>query len=205
MQDPEESRLVEEAAAGDAEAREQLLRKHLAELNAYVRLRIGPGIRARESSQDIAQSVCREVLGDLDRFEYRGPNSFRNWLLLRAEHKLRDRGRFWNREKRAAGREVPIQGAEDQERGLFEQLRSFFTPSRDAVAREELEQLEQGFAELPEDYRRVIVLSRVLGLSHEELAREMGRTPSATRTLLSRALARLALVLEGDQGTNVTL
>lgn len=205
MPNSDESRLVESAAAGDAEARGALLQRHLAELNAYVRLRVGPGIRARESSLDIAQSVCREVLGDLDRFEYRGANSFRNWLLLRAEHKIRDRGRFWKREKRTARREVSIQGTEAEERSLLEQLRTFFTPSRDAVAREELEQLERAFAELPDDYRRVIVLSRVLGLAHEEIAREMERSPNATRTLLSRALARLAVAMEDGQGRNVTL
>jgi RNA polymerase sigma-70 factor (ECF subfamily) len=211
MQSSDEGRLVESAAAGDAAAREALLQRHLAELNAYVRLRVGPGIRSRESSLDIAQSVCREVLGDLDRFEYRGANSFRNWLLLRAEHKIRDRGRFWSREKRAAALEVPIHGGhgrpagEDDEQGVLEQLRCLFTPSRDAVAREELEELERAFARLPEDYRRVIVLSRVLGLAHEEIAREMERSPNATRTLLSRALARLAVAMENGQGRNVTL
>jgi len=201
----DESRLVAEAAAGDAEAREALLQRHLAELNAFVRLRVGPGIRSRESSLDIAQSVCREVLGDLERFEYRGEGSFRNWLLLRAEHKIRDRGRFWSREKRTARREVALHGSEEEERSVLEQLRSFFTPSRDAVAREELEGLERSFAELPEDYRRVIVLSRVVGLTHEEVAREMERSPNATRTLLSRALARLAVAIERGQGRNVTL
>ena len=42
----------------------------------------------------------------------------------------------------------------------------------------------------------MILLTRVAGLSHAEVAREMGRTPIATRTLLSRALARLATALE---------
>ena len=42
----------------------------------------------------------------------------------------------------------------------------------------------------------VVVLVRLQGLGHAEAARRMGRTESATRTLLSRALARLATELE---------
>lgn len=188
--------LLERAAGGDEQAREALLARHLAELTAFVRLRLGPALRARETSSDIAQSVCREVLEDLGGFEYRGAHGFRNWLLLRADRKIRDRGRFWTRLKRSAHRELPLVAQEDEEQRVFEQLRTLFTPSRDAVAREELQRLERAFRELPDDYRRVIVLSRVLGLSHEEVARELDRTPIATRTLLSRALARLAAAME---------
>jgi len=162
-------------------------------LRAFVRLRLGDRLRSRESSQDIAQSVCREALTDLDRFEYRGPHSFRNWLYLHAERKIRDRGRFWGRERRDMDREHG-RGAEKDE--LEAQIRTFFTPSRDAAAREELERVEQAFRQLPEDYRRVIILVRVLGLPHREAASELGRTELATRTLLSRALARLALLVE---------
>ena len=45
---------------------------------------------------------------------------------------------------------------------------------------------------LPDEYRQVILLARIVGLSHADLAREMGRSETAVRTLLHRALARLA-------------
>ena len=188
--------LLERAAAGDERAREELLERHLGELTAFVRLRLGAALRRRESSLDIAQSVCREALEDLAGFEYRGEQGFRNWLLLHAERKIRDRGRFWSRLKRSAHAERPLEGLDETDRRVHEQLRTLFTPSRDAVAREELERLEQAFRELPDDHRQVIVLVRVAGLSHAEVAREMDRTESATRTLLSRALARLAAAME---------
>jgi DNA-directed RNA polymerase specialized sigma24 family protein len=56
--------------------------------------------------------------------------------------------------------------------------------------------VRRAFDELPADQRRVILLARIDGLAHEEIARRLGRTPLATRSLLSRALARLALILE---------
>ena len=176
-----------------------LVEAHLGALRAFVRLRLGESLRQRETSLDLVQSVVREALEDLKGFEYRGETSFRQWLLRRAESKIRDRARFWRRDRRAAEREVSGDGtghdggeADD----LGQQLATFFTPSRHAAAREELERVERAFLSLPEDWRRVILMARVLGLSHEEIGVELGRTPLATRTLLCRALARLTTLLE---------
>ena len=80
--------------------------------------------------------------------------------------------------------------------GAHAGLLSLCTPSRDAAGKEDLERLERAFARLSTDQQEVIRLARFAGLVHEEVARRMGRTPSATRSLLSRALARLATLLE---------
>ena len=42
----------------------------------------------------------------------------------------------------------------------------------------------------------MIRLSRFVGLPHREIARRLGRSEGAVRTLLSRALASLAVKLE---------
>jgi RNA polymerase sigma factor (sigma-70 family) len=168
---------------------------HVGALRAYVRLRIGGAIRAREESADIAQSVVREALEDLPRFSG-DDGGLRGWLLRRAENKIKDRGRFWKRERRDAAREIAADA--DADAGVLAECRSFLTPSRDVSAKEELERVERAFARLSEDQRRVILLARVAGLAHAEVAREMGRTELATRTLLSRAMARLVVLLEED-------
>lgn len=194
-----EQELVEQAVAGNKEARERLFGDHLAGLRAYVRTRLGAALRKREESVDIAQSVVREALRDLDGFRFQGAGSFRRWLLVRAENKLRDRGRFWKRDKRAEDVEVDIEAVNTRGARLDAietALLDLASPSRAAVAREELKRVEQAFAELPDDYRRVILLTRIAGLSHAEVALEIGRTETATRIVLSRALARLALLLE---------
>jgi RNA polymerase sigma-70 factor (ECF subfamily) len=182
--------LVSRAAGGEEAARAELLAQHLGALRAYVRMRLGRALRAKEESAELAQSVVREALEDLPRLEDRGHDGFRRWLLVRAEHKIQDRGRFWRRERRDARREVAPATAADRA------LHSLTTPSRVAAGREELARLERAFAELPADQREVILKSRVAGLTHEQIAREMGRTPQATRSLLSREMARLAMRLE---------
>lgn len=171
----------------------------MAALRSYVRARLGERLRAKETSQDLVQSICREVLADLDRYEERPGSTFRDWLLRAAENKIVDKVRFWGRERRSSDREVPLEAAASDstdDARLLAQVYSLASPSQAAVAREELERLERAFRELPDDYRQAIVLSRVHGLSGAELAAKLGRTEGATRTLLSRALARLALVMD---------
>lgn len=184
--------LIRRAQEGNPEAREELLCAHVPALRAFVSLRLGRALRSREDSVDLVQSVLGDVLGDLDRFEYRGPGSFRQWLMRRADNKIRARGRFWSRLKRAGGFDSgPYPELIDDVR----ESASFLTPSRNATTREELEALERAFATLSDVDRQVILLSKLGGLSHEALAEELGRTPSATRSLLSRALAKLATQL----------
>lgn len=175
---------------------EELLADHLGLLRGYVRRRLGAKIRSKETSLDLVQSVCREALDDLSRFEDRGEGSFRRWLFTRAENKIRDRGRFWGRERRAVDREVPLESGPAEEQAGPEPLASYDTPDQRAAAREDLARLESAFADLPEDYREVLVLSKLEGLTGAEVAQRIGRSQSATRTLLCRALARLGTALE---------
>lgn len=177
----------------------RLLEDHLAGLRAFVHLRLGRALRAKEESQDLVQSVCREVLADLPHFEPRAGASFRDWLFRLAENKIRDRWRHWQREKRNVAREVELDATEIEDASVCADLANLCTPSRVAAGREELARLERAFCELPDDYREVIVLARLRGLTHAQIAEHLGRTELATRTLLSRALARLALAMEdGD-------
>ena len=172
----------------------QRIAEQMGALRAYVRLRLGRALRAREDSIDIAQSVVREALEDADRFSG-GDDGLRAWLCKRAENKIRDRGRFWARQRRDSAKETAQ--ADDPE--LIDAYGSLLTPSRVAAGREELARVEEAFAKLSEDQRRVILLARVANLSHAEVALAMDRTEIATRSLLSRAIARLAMLLESSR------
>lgn len=188
--------------------REALLAQHLDLLRTYVRRRLGPRMRTKEESLDLVQSVCREALGDLSRFEDRGAGSFRRWLLARAENKIRDRGRFWRRDRRDPDREVSLAARprDTAAAELGDQLADPSTPAQAAAAREELARFERAFSDLPEHYRHVIVLQKLEGLPHAEVARRLERSPAATRTLLCRALARLSTAMEDSpaQGSKDT-
>lgn len=190
----DEPSLVSRASSGDPVAVDALLENHLPGLRAYIRLRMGKELRMRESCSDLAQSVCREVLEHLDRFQYRGEAEFRRWLYVEAQRKIANRVQFHRAKRRDVEREVHAPSAADDAR-LSAVYGGTLTPSRRLLAKEQVERLEEAFDRLPEDHREVVVLSKIVGLSRAEVAGRMGRTEDSVRNLLHRALAKLSAEL----------
>lgn len=196
----DEPQLLARATQGDARAIEELLARHLPALRAFVRLRVGPALRARESASDIVQSACRDVLQDAGRWQYNGEAGFKAWLYATALRKIADRAEYWGAQKRAAAREVPLQGAGSED-GLLEVYRSVASPSEEAAGREALARLEAAFDRLDDGEREIIVLARVVGLTHAQIGEQLGIAEAAARKRLFRALAALSVALgEGGAG-----
>ncbi len=186
--------LVTQARAQDRAAVEQLLVRHLPGLQAWLQLRMGALLRARETPEDLVQSVAREVLGGLGDFQWRGEAAFRHWLYTRAQHKLVDKARFIGAERRSPAREREL--PEENSAAVLQPWGDLLTPSRDAVAQEEIARIEAAFAELPEDYQEAIGMKRLCGMDYPEIAERMGRSEGAVRNLVYRGLSRLALRLQ---------
>lgn len=180
------------ATSGDPAAVGQLLERYLPGLRAFVRLRAGELVRRHEDYTDIVQSACRDVLENLGRHRHGGDEGFRRWLYRTALRKIADRYEYYGAQKRASNRV----GALDSNASAYEG--DIPSPSQHAIANEEAARIETALTALPEDYREVIVLARYVGMSHREIAVEMERSELAVRTLLSRALARLAELLDDD-------
>jgi RNA polymerase sigma factor (sigma-70 family) len=173
---------------------EEMLEKHLPALRAWIRHRSDRLVASKESSSDLAQSVCREVIEHIGRFEHKSEEGFKQWLYRTAERKIIDRYRYYTAGKREASREQADNGD-----GPVDPVHLLFpTPSQDAIAREELAAAERAFSRLPEHYREVILLSRVKGLSHAEIAQRLGRSEGAVRNLLYRGLAAISDELRGS-------
>jgi len=190
--------LLGPASQGDAAALERLLLMHQGPLRAFVRLRVGPALRARESASDIVQSAVREVLQHLDRFQGNGEAGFRAWLYATALRKIADRADYWGAQKRDIAREVPLQAGSEREGALAAVYESVASPSLEASGREALERLERAMDELSDAQREVIVLSRIAGLSHAELAERLDCSEATARQRVFRALATLAQRMGGS-------
>lgn len=187
----DEAELYERAATGDQASLDALLARYLPQLHAYVHARLSNDVRARESSMDVVQSVCRELLGERERFDFRGEERFRAWLFTSALNKMRDKHRFHRGGLRDVRREHAGVGAP-----IGTSIGHWLTPSRDAIANESEQQVREALAALNEDHREVVTLARIVGLPHKVIAEVMGRTEEATRQLLGRALVRFATELK---------
>ncbi len=173
-----------------------LLESHIPRLRAFLRLRVGPLLRAKESLADIVQSTCREILEHADRYRHGGEPHFRSWLFATATRKVVDRARFYSAGKRQIAREVQPPQPDETDAALSGFYQSIFpTPSQAAIRREDLVRLESAIDRLPDELRDVVLLSRIAGLPHGEIAVRLGRPESSVRVLLFRALARLAVGL----------
>ncbi|MFT7534454.1 MAG: RNA polymerase sigma factor (sigma-70 family) [Hyphomicrobiaceae bacterium] len=170
------------------------LERHLQPLQAYVKQRMGPRLAARESCDDVVQSVCRELLSAQARLHFPTAEALHGWLQTAAMRKILQKARHYRSQRRAVAREVAdAHGSQIVARG------DALTPSRDASAREQVARFESALAELPASDREVITMIKIAGLSHEEAAQRTGRTVVASRTMLRRALIRLSeLLTEGD-------
>ena len=180
------------ARDGNERAFESLFVDALPRLRAFIRMHAGGLVTTKESVSDIAQSVCREVLADIDGFDFRGEEAFRGYLFRHAMHKILNRQRFYRQARRDAAREQAF-GSEIAVRELVSHYATIATPSRHAAAREELARLEAVIRELPEKQRQAIALSRIVGLSYGEIAAQMDCSESAVRGLVARGLARLSM------------
>jgi RNA polymerase sigma-70 factor (ECF subfamily) len=189
--------LIRLAQRGDRRALETLLERHLPAVRGYVRLNCGRLLRTKESSTDLVQSVCREILQHMGRFRHASEEGFRQWLYVTAMRKIRNRYQYYRAGKRDAALEIALESPESSgdsgaEGGLLGAYASFCTPSSEAVAREEIERIEKAFDELSDDEREVILLARVVCLTRAAIAKRLDLSEGAVRTRLSRALARLA-------------
>jgi RNA polymerase sigma-70 factor (ECF subfamily) len=187
------------ARRGEARAVDSLFARNLPPLVAFIRARSGRAIAARESAADIAQSVFREVLMDAERIELKGEAAFRNWLFMQATRKVLDRAKFHGRDRRDFGKEVAIPEAGPAADALLACYASIASPSHHAVAKEELERFESAVQKLPENQRDAVTMSRMVGLSYDQVAEQMGISESAVRGLVARGLAALSSSLDGDE------
>lgn len=189
----EEAALIDRAKHGDRDAQDELCRLHMPGVLAWARLRLKRHrvVAERESSMDVVQTVFRQALADLGRFEYRGGNSFRNWLLTYTDNKLRNRQQYYDAERRTPDREV--------EASVSQFYGSIATPSQVVSAKEHMERFERAFAKLSENDQEIILMARIQALSHAEIGARMGISVDASKQALRRAQVRLAshMALDG--------
>ena len=169
----------------------ELLQEYLPRLRAFVRARLDPDLRRRESDSDVVQSVCRELLEHRAGFEFRGESQFRGWLFTTALNKVREKIRFHRQPRRGLQRETVADSS-----FAAADPHSSVQPSYAALAGERVAILEAALDRLSQSDREVIALARLAGLPMEQVAMRMDKSVLAARKQLGRALLRLSAELD---------
>jgi len=187
--------LADRATRGDAVGIETLLLRYVPRLRAFLRAQIDAEQRLQESVSDLVQSTCREVLQAGPEFEWQGEARFRSWLFTTALNKIRMRLRSQRAQKRQHGR-----ADGDALDDVVDVRATLHSPSREAMAHEANDLMLQALDALAPDQREVVALARLAALPIVEVARVMGRTENAVRTLLSRSLVALSAEMDRRSG-----
>ena len=188
--DADRASLFARAAAGERIALEAMLEQYLPTLHAYVRARLGGMLEPRESSMDVVQSVCRQILSAKTAAGFVDEDHFRAWLFTAAVNKLREKFRHHRGQRRAVSRE---DGPIEQNAAAAAFLH---TPSQDAIGNETAAAVAAALAVLSEPHREIVTLARLVELPHRVIAEVMGRSEVAVRQLLGRAMLALATELQ---------
>lgn len=186
--------LLDAFREGRGEAGDELLRRYQSWLKILAKLEIDTRYRGKFDESDIVQQVLLEAVRDFPKFRGQTEGEFTAWLRKILAHVLaHEFRRYRGTQKRDVTQEVSLdQTLQRSSQRLNEMLAaSISSPSHQAARNEQELLLADVLARLPEDYRDVIVLRNLEGLSHEEVASRLGRNVGAVRMLWVRALARL--------------
>lgn len=148
-------------------------------LLAAIRVRIGARLREKLDPEDVLQETLVRAYQSLARFESQSEDSFLSWLVAIAENLILDAAKR-QRTRRELELELEPEPAAD---GV--------SPSREARRDERFDRLKKSIAGLSPDYQKVLLLSRNDGLKIQEIAERMGRSESAVKNLLFRAMKEL--------------
>ena len=194
-------RLVTLAKSGDELALERLCKVYGERVRRIIRLRMGSELRSKMESMDLVQDAFIAALRGLENFTYQNEGDFLRWLSKIAENRLRDNLKKLHANKRDIRREMSLNNNRKSAQDSFVKTVGpvdSTTPSVIMSRREELDKLEKAMDKLKPEYKEVILLTKIEGLSSKELSDRLGKAPGAVRMLLSRAMIALAGALEDN-------
>lgn len=203
MAAPDTDELLARAAAGHADACNELLALHRPRLKRMVAIRLDPRLAARVDPSDVVQEALADAARKLPRYLRETPLPFYPWLRRLAWERLvklhrrhvTARRRSVEREER--GPPLPDQSALQ----LVERLTGRSSGPSARLRRDELrDQVRAALSRLRPVDREVLVLRHLEGLSSREIAAVLGKSEGAVNTRHVRALQRLRQLLDSDVG-----
>lgn len=200
--------LLADAAAGSAQAWEQLVRAYTPRVYGLLFRQC----RDQELSEEITQATFVKVVAKLKGYDERG--RFEPWLFRIAMNRLRDEMR---RRKRQAtpmdmtpgasagasgGSENPSQWAAAQGKIVRQHGEPDRTPLEEMTHSEQLDAVRQAVEQLSESDRQIVYLRHTAGMTFAQIAETLEQPLGTVLARGHRALAKLRKLMKGDEQGN---
>jgi RNA polymerase sigma-70 factor (ECF subfamily) len=198
--------LLAEAREGEANCLGRVLQYYGNYLKLLVTTHLDAKLRARCSPSDIVQESYFEAHRDFGNFRGQTEAEFLAWLRkILVNNMAREVEKHILSAKRDVRREVRFSGMQAELERSAARLESVLvdqapSPSSRADRHEHVVALANHLAELPTDYREVLVLRHCEGLAFKDIARQMGRSAGAVRMLWLRAIGQIRQLMN-QRGT----
>lgn len=192
--DPGQEDLLAAARRGDGEAQGRLLEAYRNYLRLLARLEVGRRLQAKIDASDVVQETFLQAHRSFGDFRGTTEAEFVQWLRRILATRLSNAVRHYTRAQR---RDINLERQLDQALGQSSQQLhhvlglSQTSPSQGAARREEAVLLADAIERLPPDYRDVIVLHHLQGLTFPEVSEAMDRSVGSVEKLWARALVKL--------------
>jgi RNA polymerase sigma-70 factor (ECF subfamily) len=175
----DDSSLIETALKGDPECFSALMDRHL----AVIKKRIRSMVQNHADSEDVAQEVVLKVWRRLATF--RSESSFRTWMTRVAINEVLQ---VYRQQRRLPDYRPPSEfGAAHS---------SDDSPHQAFVRLQEIQAVRDALVELPNKYRRVLILRDLEELTAGETAQRLQSSIPAVKTRLFRARRMLLVALQ---------
>jgi RNA polymerase sigma-70 factor (ECF subfamily) len=202
---PNAEQLLAAARRGRRECLGTLLELYRNYLHLVARTQIDLHLQAQVNPSDLVQETFLEAYRDFKQFRGQTEVELLGWLRRILLHNL---GRLVEKQVRAKKRSVRrTVSLEERLKELDKSAAKVeaallchgSSPSAQAERRELAAILADQLARLPKGHREVIILRNLEGLSFEEVAQRLKRSPGAVRVLWLRALDRLRQLLKREE------
>jgi RNA polymerase sigma-70 factor (ECF subfamily) len=190
--------LLQEARGGDTTAVGRLLELYGRYLTLLARVQIGQRLQGKVDAADLVQDTFLDAHRNFARFRGTTEAEFVCWLRQILAATLADLlRRYFGTKGRDVRLEREIREAIDQSSVLLDRglIAAQSSPSQQAANREQAVLLADALGELPDNYREVIVLRHLEGLTFPEVARRMERSVDSVEKLWMRALVHLRQIM----------
>lgn len=193
--------MLGQARTGDQAVLGAVLDRYRRYLTLLARLEIGRHLRSKLDPSDVVQETFLEAHRHFGRFEGQAEGQLVRWLRQILAGVLGNQvRRYLGTQGRDVRLEQQLADALDQSSTALGAILATpgSSPSQQADRREQGVRLADALSDLPEDYRDVIVLRNLEGMTFPEVAQAMQRSVDSVQKLWLRALARLRQAL-GEQ------